>query len=99
MTCATGFGVGVGAWVLLNGAGVSGLALDVERAPGAKELPRILKEGLSSKKLKSKGQKRPTTYFAAYRAGAVLPAVQRWPRPAPPVVASRRHHRRATLPS
>jgi hypothetical protein len=30
-----------------------------------KELPRILKQGLSSKKLKSKGQKRATTYFAA----------------------------------
>ncbi|MGD0674920.1 MAG: hypothetical protein ABSC94_05840 [Polyangiaceae bacterium] len=30
----------------------------------AKELPRVLKEGLSSKKLKSKGQKRATTYFA-----------------------------------
>jgi len=31
----------------------------------AKELPRVLKEGLSSRKLKSKGQKRATTYFAA----------------------------------
>jgi hypothetical protein len=30
-----------------------------------KELPRILKEGLSTKKLKSKGQKRATMYFAA----------------------------------
>jgi hypothetical protein len=30
----------------------------------AKELPRVLKEGLSSRKLKSKGQKRATTYFA-----------------------------------
>jgi hypothetical protein len=30
-----------------------------------KELPRILKEGLSTKKLKSKGQKRATTYFVA----------------------------------
>ncbi|HWW83869.1 MAG TPA: hypothetical protein VNZ26_09730 [Vicinamibacterales bacterium] len=28
-----------------------------------KEMPRILKEGLSTKKLKSKGQKRATTYF------------------------------------
>ena len=28
-----------------------------------KEMPRILKEGLSSKKLSSKGQKRATTYF------------------------------------
>jgi hypothetical protein len=30
----------------------------------AKEMPRILKEGLSLKKLTSKGQKRATTYFA-----------------------------------
>jgi hypothetical protein len=29
-----------------------------------RELPRILKEGLASKKLTSKGQKRATTYFA-----------------------------------
>jgi hypothetical protein len=31
----------------------------------AKEMPRILKEGLATKKLKTKGQKRATTYFAA----------------------------------
>ncbi len=31
----------------------------------AKELPRVLKRGLSAKKLKAKGQKRATTYFAA----------------------------------
>jgi hypothetical protein len=30
----------------------------------AKEMPRILKEGISKKKLSSKGQKRATTYFA-----------------------------------
>jgi hypothetical protein len=30
----------------------------------AKEMPRILKEGLAKKKLTSKGQKRATTYFA-----------------------------------
>jgi hypothetical protein len=30
----------------------------------AKEMPRILKEGLSKKKLTSKGNKRATTYFA-----------------------------------
>jgi hypothetical protein len=30
----------------------------------AKEMPRILKAGLSAKKLTSKGQKRATTYFA-----------------------------------
>jgi hypothetical protein len=29
-----------------------------------REMPRILKEGLSKKKLTSKGQKRATTYFA-----------------------------------
>jgi hypothetical protein len=31
----------------------------------AKEMPRVLKEGLSKKLLKSRGQKRATTYFAA----------------------------------
>lgn len=31
----------------------------------AKEMPRILKEGLSTKKLKAKGRKRATTYTAA----------------------------------
>lgn len=30
-----------------------------------REMPRILKEGLSTRKLKTKGQKRATTYFAA----------------------------------
>jgi hypothetical protein len=30
----------------------------------AKEMPRVLQEGLAKKKLKSKGQKRATTYFA-----------------------------------
>jgi hypothetical protein len=30
----------------------------------AKELPRVLKEGIATKKLKTKGQKRATTYFA-----------------------------------
>jgi hypothetical protein len=29
-----------------------------------KEMPRVLKEGIASKKLTSKGQKRSTTYFA-----------------------------------
>jgi hypothetical protein len=29
-----------------------------------REMPRVLKEGLSTKKLKTKGQKRATTYFA-----------------------------------
>jgi hypothetical protein len=31
----------------------------------SKEMPRVLKEGISKKALKSKGQKRATTYFAA----------------------------------
>jgi hypothetical protein len=31
----------------------------------AKEMPRILKEGIAKKALKSRGQKRATTYFAA----------------------------------
>jgi hypothetical protein len=31
----------------------------------SKEMPRVLKEGLAKKKLKAKGQKRATTYFAA----------------------------------
>jgi Fic family protein len=30
-----------------------------------REVPRVLKEGLTKKKLRSKGQKRATTYFAA----------------------------------
>jgi hypothetical protein len=30
----------------------------------AKEMPRVLKEGLAAKKLTAKGQKRATTYFA-----------------------------------
>jgi hypothetical protein len=30
-----------------------------------REMPRVLKEGLVKKKLRSKGQKRATTYFAA----------------------------------
>jgi hypothetical protein len=31
----------------------------------SKEMPRVLKEGLAKRKLKAKGQKRATTYFAA----------------------------------
>jgi hypothetical protein len=30
----------------------------------AKEMPRVLKEGLATKRLRAKGQKRATTYFA-----------------------------------
>ena len=36
-----------------------------ELAMQAKEMPRVLKEGLAKKQLKSRGQKRATTYFAA----------------------------------
>jgi len=31
----------------------------------SKEMPRVLKEGLAKKQLKTRGQKRATTYFAA----------------------------------
>ncbi len=30
----------------------------------AKEMPRVLQEGLAARKLRAKGQKRATTYFA-----------------------------------
>jgi hypothetical protein len=30
----------------------------------SKEMPRVLSEGLAKRKLKKKGQKRATTYFA-----------------------------------
>ena len=44
-------------------------AEDIRAAPGmqAKEMPRILKEGVAKKKLASKGQKRSTTYFMKCR--------------------------------
>jgi hypothetical protein len=42
-------------------------AEDIRKMLGldTREMPRILKEGLAKKKLRSKGQKRATTYFAA----------------------------------
>jgi hypothetical protein len=42
-------------------------AEDIKKKLGleSKELPRVLKQGLSTKKLKAKGQKRATTYSAA----------------------------------
>ena len=40
-----------------------------------REVPRVLKEGLKTKKLKSKGHKRATTYYAAGGAGAVKPTL------------------------
>ena len=36
----------------------------VELGLQAKEMPRVLKDGLAAKKLTAKGQKRATTYFA-----------------------------------
>jgi hypothetical protein len=36
----------------------------VELRMQPKEMPRVLKEGVSTKRLKTKGQKRATTYFA-----------------------------------
>ncbi len=41
-------------------------AEEIRKALGmeAKEMPRILKEGLTSRRLRTRGQKRATTYFA-----------------------------------
>ena len=47
-----------------HGEGLRAEQIRAELGMQAKELPRVLKEGLSSRKLKSKGQKRATTYFA-----------------------------------
>ncbi len=44
--------------------GLRAEAIRAQLGMQAKEMPRILKEGLSAKKLTSKGQKRATTYFA-----------------------------------
>jgi uncharacterized protein YejL (UPF0352 family) len=44
--------------------GMRAEAIRTTLAMQAKEMPRILKEGLATKKLTSKGQKRATTYFA-----------------------------------
>jgi hypothetical protein len=38
----------------------------------AKEMPRVLKEGVSTKKLRIKGQKRATTYFAKWSSNGVM---------------------------
>jgi hypothetical protein len=48
-----------------NRAGLRAEQIRAELGLQAKEMPRVLKEGLSTSKLKSKGQKRATTYFAA----------------------------------
>jgi hypothetical protein len=47
-----------------HGEGLRAEQIRAELGMQAKELPRVLKEGLASRKLKSKGQKRATTYFA-----------------------------------
>jgi hypothetical protein len=46
-------------------AGLRAEQIRAELHMQAKEMPRVLKEGISKKVLKSKGQKRATTYFAA----------------------------------
>jgi hypothetical protein len=55
---------GVVALVKKNKEGLRAEQIRVELGLEAKEMPRILKEGLATKKLRSKGQKRATTYFA-----------------------------------
>ena len=47
-----------------HGDGLRAEQIRSELGMQAKELPRVLKEGLASKKLRSKGQKRATTYYA-----------------------------------
>jgi hypothetical protein len=55
---------GVVALVKKHKEGLRAEVIRAELGLEAKELPRILKEGLATKKLRSKGQKRATTYFA-----------------------------------
>jgi hypothetical protein len=55
---------GVVALVKKHKDGLRAEQIRVELDLEAKELPLILKEGLATRKLKSKGQKRATTYFA-----------------------------------
>jgi hypothetical protein len=55
---------GIVALVKKNKEGLRAEQIRAELGLEAKELPRILKEGLATKKLRSKGQKRATTYFA-----------------------------------
>jgi hypothetical protein len=52
------------ALVQKNKDGLRAEQIRTELGMQAKELPRVLKEGLSSRRLRSKGQKRATTYFA-----------------------------------
>jgi hypothetical protein len=55
---------GIVALVKKNKEGLRAEQIRAELGLEAKELPRILKEGIATKKLRSKGQKRATTYFA-----------------------------------
>jgi hypothetical protein len=48
-----------------NKAGLRAEQIRAELKMQAKEMPSVLKEGLTTKALKSKGQKRATTYFSA----------------------------------
>jgi hypothetical protein len=48
-----------------NKEGLRAEQIRAELGLQSKEMPRILKEGVATKKLKTKGQKRATTYFAA----------------------------------
>jgi hypothetical protein len=57
--------VEVVAAVKKNPEGLRAEQLRQELGLQAKEMPRILKEGLAKKLLKAKGQKRATTYFSA----------------------------------
>jgi hypothetical protein len=52
------------ALVKKNKEGLRAEQIRAELGLEAKELPRILKEGLAARKLRSKGRKRATTYFA-----------------------------------
>jgi hypothetical protein len=56
---------GVVALLKKNRAGLRAEQIRAELGLQAKEMPRVLKEGLTTQRLKSKGQKRATTYFAA----------------------------------
>jgi hypothetical protein len=53
------------ALVKKNPKGLRSEQIRAELKMEAKEMPRVLKEGLAKKALKSKGQKRSTTYTAA----------------------------------
>jgi hypothetical protein len=52
------------ALVKRNPKGLRAEQIRTELKMDAKEMPRVLKEGLAKKALKSKGQKRATTYTA-----------------------------------